>query len=190
MPWVIGVAVAGCLGLLIVVFRAAYRSMRRCVFCRQVTVPLFSRDEPISQRIFNAVAAYEGSEPPQSYVMACDGCRTIFNVSPRGYATVAGTMRMSKDDAIMNGVRLQVDDFRCHSCGYLLVETDSPSVRNVDRDLVEEGLVNCDPSAEGTPRLFCRECKALHLWVPIRDTGYKFLRAYSLCSEDRAVGRV
>ena len=116
--------------------------------------------------------------------MVCKGCRTVYDCTPRDYAIVGAT-RLEREEAIAAGVRLQVGDFGCHRCGDVLAEADSPSLNSAGRALVDAATRRAG-CTDLRMRLFCIECKAVHLWIPLADTGYRFLRTETI--PDNAVG--
>jgi len=161
--------------LLAIIVCAALRAMRRCVFCRHVCQPLPSLDFQELEGVLRSLEKYEGVELEPDSVMVCVNCRTAYNCMPRGHATT-GLLRLTKEDAVASGVRLQVDHFACHRCGELLEEADSPCLDGADRKRVKHAVRDAGAPADARMPLFCCKCKLVHFWSPLADTGYKYLR--------------
>jgi hypothetical protein len=176
LPWIlIGVAVVG-VPLLILIIWLSRCAMRRCIFCRKVCHPLNRLDSFKADPILKPIENYEKRPVPKSNVMVCDGCQTVFNCSPRSHATL-GAMRLDRESAIDAGVILQVDDFGCHTCGEQLVFFDSYSLNDSDKACIEDVLGRVSPVSKPEMCLFCKECQTVHVWIPLADSGYRFLAA-------------
>jgi len=169
--------------LLVIIIWAVRRAMRRCIFCRHMCESLPDVCHEETEGVLLSLDEYEGVEVRPGNVMLCVNCRTAYNCTPRSHVTL-GSVRLKKEDAVATGVRLQIDHFACHRCGGLLEDADSPCLDGADRKRVKRAVRHAGATAGPGMPLFCCECKIVHLWAPLADTGYKYLRVAAMPDKD------